>query len=79
MHNNPKHKAKKTIEFLYKKCHVVINWPSNSPDLNPIEKMWSLLKGNVEKTVQVQLLMTVLSKLLGLNRRTLALKRYFHF
>ena len=34
--NDPKHKAKATLEWLNKKSINVLEWPSRSPDLNPI-------------------------------------------
>ena len=36
---------------LVKKCqiHPLSPWPSNSPDLNPIENVFSWMKRNVEK------------------------------
>ncbi|MGH0128558.1 UNVERIFIED_CONTAM: hypothetical protein FKN15_040258 [Acipenser sinensis] len=34
--NDPKHKAKATMEWLKNKKVNVLQWPSQSPDLNPI-------------------------------------------
>jgi len=47
--NDSKHTAGSTRTYLKRNVPHCLDWPSRSPDLNPMENVWKILKGNVRK------------------------------
>ena len=50
MHDGaPCHRGKKVTNFLREQAISVLAWPGNSPDMNPIENLWYILKAEMKK------------------------------
>jgi transposase len=47
MDNDPKHTSKVVAKWLKDNKVKVLEWPSQSPDLNPVENLWAEVKKHV--------------------------------
>ncbi len=44
---SPAHNTKRTKSWLYDHGVGVLDWPANSPDLNPIDNLWGIVKRKI--------------------------------
>jgi hypothetical protein len=47
--NDPKHTAKRTKEWLKVNKVKLLDWPAQSPDINPIENLWNIVDQKIRK------------------------------
>jgi transposase len=47
--NDPKHTAKRTKEWLHVNQVKLLDWPAQSPDMNPIENLWNIIDQKIRK------------------------------
>ena len=53
--NAPCHKAKVVMDFLAENNIETLRWPPQSPDMNPIENLWAIIKAKRQKNMVFQL------------------------
>ena len=50
----PCHTSEDTVAWLQRQCLVLPGWPPNSPDLNPIEMIWAIIKARLYKRIDIK-------------------------
>lgn len=53
--NDPKHTSRLATRFFEENDIEKLNWPAQSPDLNPIEHLWSILDSRIPKISRTNL------------------------
>ena len=72
--NDPKHTSRLTKAFLAENVPELMSWPSNSPDINPVENLWAIVKRDVEKQMpknREELMQLMVEKWEGIQKSTI--------
>jgi hypothetical protein len=64
--NAPSHKAHTTMAFFADNSIEVLEWPAYSPDINPIENLWSTLKKKIYHSGSASTIQGVITQALHL-------------
>ena len=52
--NAPCHTARRVIKWLANNDIELQDWPGDSPDINPIENLWSIIKARIQEGTHIQ-------------------------
>ena len=73
------HRAKITLEAYNRLGVTRIDWPASSPDLNPIENVWRLLKARLRKRTDWPYTLEAMEHAIKEEWEALCLEDYLHY
>lgn len=72
----PCHKAKSVLEWLRERGIRLLEWPGNSPDMNPIENIWEIVKRRINADETITTKQRLIEKLINVWNHDLEVKEH---